>query len=333
MSVGLVALLDDIAALARAAAASIDDVAGMAAKASAKAAGVVIDDAAVTPQYVAGLSPKRELPIIWRIARNSMLNKLFLILPIALLLAEYLPVALPPLLMLGGAYLCFEGAEKLIERFGGHAAEKDAAGAEQRRSTDEKAIVASATRTDIILSAEIMVISMNEVLDQTFWARLAIMVIVAVLMTVVVYGAVAILVKLDDVGLAMSKSQRTARARFGRGLVNVMPHVFDVIAWVGTIAMLWVGGHLWLVNLAELGVHAPYDFVHHLEGFGAAVPGIGAALGWLINTACSFVFGVVLGSIIVGIVHVLPFGKSHAKDAEHGTPEAGAPKADGAPNA
>ncbi|WP_193128675.1 DUF808 family protein [Gulosibacter sediminis] len=315
MAIGLVALLDDIAALARAAAASVDDVAGMAAKASAKAAGVVIDDAAVTPQYVAGLSPARELPIIWKIARNSLLNKLLLILPIALLLAEFLPMLLPPLLMLGGAYLCFEGAEKLIEKFwGGHSE----AGETTTATRDEKSIVASATRTDIILSAEIMVISMNEVLDQAFLARLAIMVIVAILMTAVVYGAVAILVKLDDVGLAMSKSSRAPRAKFGRGLTNVMPHVFDVIAWVGTIAMLWVGGHLWLVNLAELGVTAPYEFVHHLESFGEAVPSVGAALAWLINTACSFVLGLVLGSAIVGVLHLLPFGKSAKPEAAEG---------------
>lgn len=311
MAIGLVALLDDIAALTKAAAASIDDVAGMAAKASAKAAGVVIDDTAVTPQYVAGLSPARELPIIWRIARNSLLNKVLIILPVALLLAEFLPILLPPLLMLGGAYLCFEGAEKLIEKFGTHEAEAEAADGEKAR--DEKTIVSSATRTDIILSAEIMVISMNEVLDQPFWTRAAIMVLVAIIMTAVVYGAVAILVKLDDVGLHMSKSERKARAASGRRLMNVMPHVFDVIAWVGTIAMLWVGGHLWLVNLAELGWHAPYDLVHHLEGFGAAVPGIGAVLGWLINTACSFVLGLVLGSVIVGVLHLLPIGKKDAR--------------------
>lgn len=311
MAIGLVALLDDIAALAKAAAASIDDVAGMAAKASTKAAGVVIDDAAVTPQYVSGLSPARELPIIWRIARNSLLNKLLIILPVALLLAEFLPILLPPLLMLGGAYLCFEGAEKLIEKFGKHEAEGEAADGEKTR--DEKTIISSATRTDIILSAEIMVISMNEVLDQPFWTRAAIMVLVAIIMTAVVYGAVAILVKLDDVGLHMSKSERKPRAAFGRRLINVMPHVFEVIAWVGTIAMLWVGGHLWLVNLAELGWHAPYDLVHHLEGFGAAVPGIGAVLGWLINTACSFVLGLVLGSVIVGVLHLLPIGKKDAR--------------------
>lgn len=315
MSVGLVALLDDIAALARAAAASLDDIAAASLKASAKAAGVVVDDAAVTPQYVAGIEPNRELPIIWKIARGSIINKLCIILPVALLLSQFIPWLLQPLLMLGGAFLCFEGAEKIVtsirNRGGGGDAPKAVESAQ-----DEKAITSGAIRTDLILSAEIMVIALNEVTDQPFWNRLAILIVVAVVITAAVYGAVALLVKIDDIGLRMAAGGRAAKRRFGLWLVQVMPGVFTFISIVGTVAMLWVGGHLILVGMASLGFHTPYDLVHHLEQFGAQVPGIGSVLGWCINTLCSLVFGLILGTLIVGIVHLLPFGNHHGNETE-----------------
>jgi predicted DNA repair protein MutK len=300
VSAGLFGLLDDVAALARLAAASVDDVGAAAAKASLKAAGVVVDDAAVTPQYVRGLAAEREVPIIRKIARGSVRNKLVFILPVALLLSQLLPGALTPILMLGGAYLCFEGAEKV-----GHALGRGEHGHGEERTRSEDEVVSSAVRTDLILSAEIMVIALNEVADQGFLARLVILVIVGLLITVVVYGAVALIVKMDDLGLAMvERSGVQSRAgRFGAGLVTAMPTVLGVLSVVGTAAMLWVGGHIELVGLDELGLHAPYDLVHHLEqAVHRAVPGVGGVLAWLTNTVFSALLGTVLGAVVLAVV-------------------------------
>jgi predicted DNA repair protein MutK len=300
VSAGLFGLLDDVAALARLAAASVDDVGAAAAKASLKAAGVVVDDAAVTPQYVRGLAAEREVPIIRKIARGSVRNKLVFILPVALLLSQLLPGALTPILMLGGAYLCFEGAEKV-----GHALGRGEHGHGEERTRSEDEVVSSAVRTDLILSAEIMVIALNEVADQGFLARLVILVIVGLLITVVVYGAVALIVKMDDLGLAMvERSGVQSRAgRFGAGLVTAMPTVLGVLSVVGTAAMLWVGGHIELVGLDELGLHAPYDLVHHLEqAVHRTVPGVGGVLAWLTNTVFSALLGSVLGAVVLAVV-------------------------------
>ncbi|GAB2938443.1 DUF808 domain-containing protein [Rhodococcus aerolatus] len=304
MSAGLLGLLDDVAAIARLAAASVDDVGAAAARASAKAAGVVVDDAAVTPQYVRGLAAEREVPIIRRIAVGSIRNKLVFILPVALLLSQFLPGALTPILMLGGLYLCYEGAEKVWHavqaRRGGHDTH-----AEDGPAKSEDQVVSSAVRTDLILSAEIMVIALDEIASEGFWARLVILVIVALLITVMVYGAVALLVKMDDLGLAMvERSGAQSRAgRFGAGLVAAMPKVLSVIAVVGTGAMLWVGGHIELVGLDELGFSAPYDAVHHLEeAVHDAVPGIGGVLAWLTNTAFSALLGAVVGAVVVAVM-------------------------------
>ncbi|KAB1643423.1 DUF808 domain-containing protein [Gulosibacter chungangensis] len=315
MAGGLVALLDDIAALARAAAASIDDVAAAAAKASSKAAGVVIDDAAVTPQYVDGLHPSRELPIIWKIARGSIINKLCIILPVALLLSAFIPWLLQPILMLGGAFLCFEGAEKVWEKLRGHHAEKETPVA-KRSAKDEKQITGGAIRTDLILSAEIMVISLNEVINEPFINRVIILIVVAIGITALVYGAVALLVKLDDVGLGLMQRDSQFAKRFGQGLVNAMPHVMDVISFVGTFAMLWVGGHLIVVGADSLGWHLPYELIHSLAAPVAAFAGVGAFLAWLVETLCSMVVGFVIGSVIVLILHWLPFGHGKDKAAE-----------------
>src|SRR6185312_9863768 len=209
---GLVALLDDVAVLARAAAASVDDIGAAAAKAGAKAAGVVIDDAAVTPQYVRGLAAQREIPIVKRIALGSLRNKFLVILPAVLLLSQFADWSLTPILMIGGAYLCYEGAEKVWEKI----AHSDH-GKGEERAPDEKTLVSGAVRTDLILSAEIMVITLNEVVDEPFWSRLAILAVVALAMTVLVYGAVALIVKMDDAGLRLS-AKSGAIAGFGRGL-------------------------------------------------------------------------------------------------------------------
>lgn len=308
MSAGLFGLLDDVAAIARLAAASIDDVGAAAGKATAKAAGVVVDDTAVTPQYVHGVTADRELPMIKRIAIGSIRNKLLIILPIALLLSQFLPDLLTPILMCGGAFLCYEGAHKVWGKLRGH--EDHAAPVAESGPEAEKTMVAGAVRTDLILSAEIMVIALNEVADESFWARLAILVVVAIVITIAVYGVVGLLVKIDDIGLHLAQRSSAFTQRLGRGMVTAMPHILNVISVVGTAAMLWVGGHIELVGLDELGWHAPYDAVHHLEEeVHHAVPGIGAVLGWLVNTAASAVAGLALGLAILGVVHLLPFGK------------------------
>lgn len=311
MSGGLFALLDDVAVLARLAAASIDDVGAAAGRATLKAAGVVVDDTAVTPQYVHGFAAERELPIIKRIAMGSIRNKLLIILPLALLLSEFLPWLLTPILMLGGAYLCFEGAEKVWGWLRGHD-HHDAPVAMIGKDAEET-MVSGAIRTDLILSAEIMVISLNEVADEGFWARLSILVVVALIITVVVYGVVALIVKMDDVGLHLSQRSSSLAQRVGQGLVRGMPKLLTAISIVGTAAMVWVGGHILLVGLDDLGWHPPYELVHHLEeDVHHAVAGIGAALGWLVNTACSAVFGLVVGAAVIAVVHLLP---SRSKDA------------------
>ena len=303
MSGGLVALLDDIATLAKVTASSIDDVAANAVKASSKAVGVVIDDTAVTPQYVSGLSPARELPIIGKIARGSLINKLFIILPIALLLTWLAPQFLPFLLIVGGAYLCFEGGEKVLEKLGwlpGHHEEHEEAGAASSEEL-EKGIVSSATRTDLILSAEIMLVSMAGLGGETGVMRVAVLIGVAFFMTFFVYGLVALLVKADDFGLHLAKDAIKPEDNrpgpvdnVGRMIVRVMPHVFNVIGVVGTVAMLWVGGHLVIANLAEVGVPV---FHHILEVAEHAVSGAGGFVTWLVETLLSGIFGVILGAV------------------------------------
>ena len=308
MSGGLVALLDDIATLAKVTASSIDDVAANAVKASSKAVGVVIDDTAVTPQYVSGLSPARELPIIGKIARGSLINKLFIILPIALLLTWLAPQFLPFLLIVGGAYLCFEGGEKVLEKLGwlpGHHEEHDEGGATSSEEL-EKGIVSSATRTDLILSAEIMLVSMAGLGGETGVMRVAVLIGVAFFMTFFVYGLVALLVKADDFGVRLARGALEPEDNrpgpvdnVGRTIVRVMPHVFGVIGVVGTVAMLWVGGHLVIENLAEVGVPI---FHHLLESAEHAVSAGGGFVSWLVETALSGIFGVVLGSVTAWIV-------------------------------
>jgi predicted DNA repair protein MutK len=302
MSAGLAALLDDVAALARAAAASVDDVAAGASRASMKAAGVIVDDAAVTPRYVQGFRPERELPMIRRIAVGSLRNKLLLILPAALLLSELLPWLLTPILMVGGTYLCYEGAEKVWEMVSPHAHDAQTPVSVQGPEHEE-GLVGGAIRTDFILSAEIMVISLNEVTDEPFLSRALILVVVALAITAGVYGTVALIVKMDDVGLRLAQTREGRAASFGRGLVRAMPVVLSVLSKVGLAAMLWVGGHIILVGLDELGVSVLYDAVHHVEEDVAdalgAVGGVGA---WLTNTAASAVLGLVVGAMVVAVM-------------------------------
>src|SRR3954462_14047039 len=239
MSGGLAALLDDVAAIARMAAAWVDDGAAGAGRASVKAAGVIVDDTAVTPRYVQGFRPERELPMIKRIAVGSLRNKVLLILPVALVLSELVPWLLNPILMIGGVYLCFEGAEKLWELLDPHAHETESPAAAQGPE-HEDALVPSAIRTDFILSAKIMVISLNEVADEPLVSRALILVFVALAITAGVYGVVGLIVKMDDVGLHLASTRDGAAATAGRGLLRGMPIVLSVLAKVGIVAMLWV---------------------------------------------------------------------------------------------
>ena len=314
MSGGLVALLDDVAALARIAAASVDDVAAGAAKAGAKAAGVVIDDAAVTPQYMSGADPSRELPMIKRIFWGSLRNKLLIILPALLLISSFIPAVIPFILMAGGTYLCYEGAEKVWHKLRGHH-EAEKSPAVERGPEAESKVIKGAITTDFILSCEIMVISMNEVAAESIWSRAVILVVVALAITVLVYGAVGLIVKMDDIGLKLAEKPRTEG--LGRGLVKAMPKVLAAISVIGTVAMIWVGGHIILVGLEETHwLPQPYEWVHHVEEQVAAATGaVGGALGWLTNTFFSFVAGLLWGSVIVGVVSLLPFGK---KGGGHG---------------
>jgi predicted DNA repair protein MutK len=316
MAGGLFGLLDDVAALAKLAAASIDDVGAAASRASVKAAGVVVDDTAVTPAYVHGLAAERELPIIRRIAKGSLRNKVLFILPAALVLSEFVPVLVEIILMFGGTFLAYEGAHKLHARFRPHGDdthhEVDAPAAATPGAVAEDTLVAGAVRTDFILSAEIMVIALKEVIDEGVVSRAIILLIVAFAITAIVYGVVALIVKMDDVGLRLAQSDRATSQRVGRGLVAAMPKLLSVLSAVGTVAMLWVGGHILIAGAEELGWHWPHDVVHHLEEFVQDVPGIGGVLAWLVNTAVSALVGLAVGLVVLAVVSRLPRRSSPA---------------------
>lgn len=302
---GLLALLDDVAAIAKVAAASVDDIAAAAAKAGTKAAGVVIDDAAVTPKYVHGFSADRELPIIWRIALGSMKNKLIILLPALLALDHFLPAAITPLLMLGGAYLCFEGAEKVVHALAPHADDKveaDFDTADPAHLEEEK--VAGAIKTDFILSAEIMTIALSTIESPSFWLQAVTLAVVGALITVAVYGAVALIVKMDDVGLHMAATGRTGAGRaLGRGLVRGMPKLMSALSLIGTAAMLWVGGNIVTHGLEVTHLWTwPYETIHHLADATAAA--VGTAQGfvaWAVTAFFDGIFGLILGVALIPV--------------------------------
>ncbi|ODT71483.1 MAG: ABC transporter [Pelagibacterium sp. SCN 63-23] len=304
MSVGLLALLDDVAALAKVAAASLDDIAGQAAKAGLKAAGAVVDDAAVTPRYVDGFAADRELPIVGRIAWGSVRNKLVFLLPTALILSLVAPWVITPILMLGGAYLCYEGAEKVFHALMPHEAEGHEAGLEPAAldpQSAEDARVAGAIKTDFILSAEIMTISLAAITVDNFWTRAAILALVGIGITAVVYGAVAVLVKADDFGLLLARKGRLDLTRkFGRWLVRVMPIFMQTLAVVGTAAMIWVGGGIILHGLAEFGLVAPEHWIEAAAHWAEhALPAIGSFAGWAMTAFIDGIFGLAFGLVMI----------------------------------
>ncbi|KHK91750.1 DUF808 domain-containing protein [Novosphingobium malaysiense] len=314
MPSGLVALLDDVSVIARAASASLDDVGAGVAKAGTKAAGVVIDDAAVTPGYVTGFTPDRELPIIWKITKGSLRNKLLILLPLALLLSALLPEAIIPVLMLGGCYLSFEGAEKVIEKLGGAKHGETLEDPIEDPASFEAARVSGAIRTDLILSAEIMAISLSQVEDTTLLTRAVALALVGILITVGVYGAVALIVKMDDVGLHLARKPGATAQAFGRVLLRAMPVVLKLLGSVGTLAMLWVGGGIILHGLEELGLPQPAHIVHGIEhGLAEATGSLGGVIGWLGYAAASALVGLVLGAAIAVGMHVI----GHMRSKSH----------------
>lgn len=302
---GLIALLDDVAAISKIAAASIDDVAGQAVKAGAKAAGAVIDDAAVTPKYVHGFDASREVPIVWKIARGSIFNKVVILLPVALLLSAFAPGLISPLLMIGGAYLCFEGAEKVWHALnpGNHAEAAELAVNEDGSVSLEEQRVSGAVKTDFILSAEIMTIALSTIPEaDPLWMKALILLVVAILITAAVYGFVALVVKADDFGLHLARRGSGAVAKLGRGIVRVMPKFMKVLMIVGTAAMVWVGGNIVIHGLHELGQHQPYAWISSTAAAAAeAVPSLSGLVNWAVTAFFDGIFGLVLGFILIPI--------------------------------
>ncbi|MCP1166985.1 DUF808 domain-containing protein [Limimaricola litoreus] len=308
MSSGLFALLDDVALIARTAAASLDDVAAATMKAGSKSMGIIIDDAAVTPKYVLGFMADRELPIIRKIGIGSLRNKLLILLPAALALSFLAPWAITPLLMLGGLYLAYEGAEKIVEVVLGHGHE-----AKKKAVLNEESTVKGAIRTDFILSAEIMALTLSSVADLPFVTQAAVLGVVGVFITFLVYGAVAIIVKADDFGAALAaRGPDGLLAGFGRGLVKGMPYVLKLLSIVGTAAMLWVSGGILVHGLENYHISRPEHVVEGATHYVVThVPLLQEALGWLTGATIMGVIGLAVGVILVAIISLLPL-KSRA---------------------
>jgi predicted DNA repair protein MutK len=306
MASGLVALLDDVAGIAKIAAASLDDVAGAAGKASTKAVGVVVDDTAVTPSYAMGFTPDRELPIVLKIALGSLRNKFLFLLPGALLLSAFASWAVTPLLMLGGAYLCFEATEKILESFG-HDDPADEVDELALGSEDlETRKVKGAIRTDLILSGEIMAIALADVAERPLPIQAAALAVVGLLITVGVYGVVGLIVKMDDIGLHLAQRRARGTQAFGRGLVKAMPVVLSALSTIGTAAMLWVGGGIILHGLHALHLTPIPLWVEHLSAPAHALPAVGGVAAWLVEALCGAVAGLIVGAVVVGVAHLVP---------------------------
>jgi predicted DNA repair protein MutK len=311
LSIGLLALLDEIAALAKVAAASLDDVVTQVAKAGAKAVGVVVDDAAVTPRYVLGFAAQRELPIVGKIAAGSLRNKLLLLLPAILLLSYFFPWTITPLLMFGGAYLCYEGSEKVLETFiphqaHAHEAQLGTVALNSHTLEDEK--VASAIKTDFILSAEIMVIALATVPDESILMQALVLALVGIGITVAVYGVVAVIVKADDIGVALAKNDGASiidgmSRVLGRGLVRGMPGFLTFLSAAGTAAMIWVGGAIIVHGLEAYGVHSVSQAINSAaEAAAHTLPSAAGPIRWVIMASLSAIIGLVIGMVSIPII-------------------------------
>jgi len=314
LSIGLIALIDDVVSLAKLAAASLDDAATQATRAGIKAVGIVVDDTAVTPRYVVGFAASRELPMIGRIALGSLKNKLVILLPAALALSLLAPWAITPLLMLGGAYLCFEGAQKVLEAVRPHAAQggRTPVHTPEDVSRQEEKRVRGAIRTDLILSAEVMAITLASVADSPFWTRVFVLAAVGLAITVLVYGVVALIVKADDAGLALARSRAAPLRAVGRCIVRAMPRFLSLLGLIGTAAMLWVGGGIVLHGLEHYGwdtmAHAVHDLAHAV---GASVGALAPLARWLVGAAASGLLGLALGALIVPVVKLATPATAH----------------------
>jgi hypothetical protein len=305
MPSGLIALLDDVATIAKLAASSVDDVAGAAGRASTKAAGVVIDDTAVTPRYVIGLAPERELPIIGKIAWGSIKNKLIILLPAALLLTAFAQFLITPLLMIGGAYLAFEATEKILEKLlHDHHHEDALIDAIDDPHELEKLQVAGAIRTDLILSAEIMAIALASLEHLTLATTAIALVVVSLAITAGVYGVVGLIVKLDDIGLHMAQRRSRGTRALGNALVHIVPTLLTGLSGIGTAAMLWVGGGILVHGFEELGVLDPVTHTIHAlaEAAGAASGPLAVAVAWIVSALGAAVVGMMIGGVIVAVV-------------------------------
>lgn len=306
MASGLLALLDDVAAIAKVAASSLDDIAAQSMKAGTKAAGIVIDDTAVTPRYVVGFASDRELPIIWKIALGSLKNKLLLLLPGALLLSWAAPWAMTPLLMFGGLFLCFEGYEKIHSMVVPHNTHDEQVEEDHKVMTgkeleDEK--VTGAIRTDFILSAEIMALTLAGVTEQPLITRAMVLAAVGIGITIAVYGVVAMIVKADDLGAAMARTRTALIAPLGRLLVKGMPVLLSILSVVGTAAMLWVGGDIILHGLANYGYDTPEHLIKDTaKHIAENLPILQGFVGWLLGALASGVIGCVLGALTEPVV-------------------------------
>jgi predicted DNA repair protein MutK len=314
---GLLALLDDVVALTKLTAATLDDAASQAVKASAKAAGVVIDDAAVTPRYVTGLAAQRELPIVGRIAIGSLRNKLLFLLPAALLLSAYLPEAITPLLMLGGLYLAFEGYEKVHHMLAAPSQTEQSLKVVAELATGDTALedqkVAGAIRTDFILSAEIMAIALASITAPDLVTQALVLAAVAIFITVAVYGVVALIVKADDLGVRLVKRNGPISGPIGRALVYGMPPFLETLSLIGMLAMLWVGGGILVHGLAEFGIVQPEHVIQHVaEAVAGAVPLAGGVIAWLVTATGSAIVGLIAGAVTAAVWSVVgaPFRKA-----------------------
>jgi predicted DNA repair protein MutK len=302
MASGLLALLDDVVALAKVAAASLDDVATQSIKVSAKAAGVVIDDAAVTPRYVIGFAAERELPIIRRIARGSLKNKVLFLLPAALLLSAFASWAITPLLMIGAVFLCFEGYEKLHQMIVPHATDTKLSPAVNSRELEDET-VAGAIRTDFILSAEIMAISLAGIVAPNILIQALVLLAVALLVTAGVYGSVAIIVKADDFGVYLAQRGGTINRAIGQVTVHGMPPFLKMLSFVGMVAMVWVGGGIIVHGLHGYGIDGPEHVVGAIsDAARATIAPMGGFLAWLAEALASAAFGVVIGAVTALVV-------------------------------